>query len=59
MLLQYPLSALMTPIPVIPFTTKEITGCTAETAKGADKSAINPHCFSFYVILCCFSNSIH
>ena len=47
MLLQYPLSALMTPIPVIPFTTKEITGCTTETAKSADKSAINPNCFFF------------
>ena len=34
----YPLPALLTAPPLIPFTTDEITGCTNESAKGANKS---------------------
>ena len=38
--------ALLTPLPVIPFTTEEITGCTDETAIGANKVGQNPpSCF--------------
>ena len=38
----------MTPLPVIPFTTKEITGCTIEAAKEANKAARNPS-FCFFI----------
>ena len=31
----------MTPLPVIPFTTEEITGCTNEASKGANKAGRN------------------
>ena len=42
----YPLPALLTPLPLIPFTTEEITGCTNEAAKGANKAPRNlPFCF--------------
>ena len=42
----YPLSALLPPLPLIPFTTEEITGCTNEAAKGANKTPRNPpSCF--------------
>ena len=34
----YPLPALLTPPPLTPFTTEEITGCTNETNKGANKA---------------------
>ena len=34
----HPLPALLTPLPLIPFTTEEITGCTNEVAKGANKA---------------------
>ena len=34
----YPLPALLTPLPLIPFTTEEITGYTNEAAKGANKT---------------------
>ena len=48
----YPLSALLIPLPLIPFTTKEITGCTNEAAKGTNKAGKNlPSCFSFHVLL--------
>ena len=34
------------PLPLIPFTTEQITGCTNETAKGANKAPRNPtSCF--------------
>ena len=36
----------MIPLPVIPFTTVEITGCTNEAAKGAHTAPRNPlSCF--------------
>ena len=58
-LFMYRLPALLTPLPLIPFTTKEITGCTNEVAKGANKAPRNlPSCF-FYFMLYCFSNSIN
>ena len=38
----YPFPALMTPHPVIPFTTEKITGCANEGAKNANKAPINP-----------------
>ena len=34
----YPLAALLAPLPLIPFSADEITGCTNELAKGANKS---------------------
>ena len=50
----YSLPALLTPLPIIPLTTEEITGCTNEAAKGANKSPRNlSSCFfiSFTVSL--------
>ena len=45
----YPLFALLTPLPRIPFTTEEITGCTNEAAKGANQAPRNPpSCFFIY-----------
>ena len=42
----YPLPALLTQLPVIPFTKEEITGCTNEAAKGDNKAPKNPpSCF--------------
>ena len=42
----YPLPALLTPLPLIPFTTEEITGRTIKVAKGANKAPRNlPSCF--------------
>ena len=34
--------ALLTPLTLIPFHTEEITGCTNETDKGANKAERNP-----------------
>ena len=48
----YPLPALLTPLPLIPFTTEEITRCTNEAAKGANKAPRNPpSCFLCHLIL--------
>ena len=52
----YPLPALLTQLPIIPFTKEEITGCTNEVAKGDNKAPKNPACF-FYFIFYCFNNS--
>ena len=42
----YPISALLSPLPLIPFTTEEITGCTNEVAEGIEKTGrILPPCF--------------
>ena len=42
----YPLPALLTPLPLMPFTFEEITSCTNEMAKGANKVPRNPpSCF--------------
>ena len=46
----YLLPALPTPLLVIPFTTKEVTGFTNEAAKGAIKTQRNPS--SCYFISC-------
>ena len=43
MLSIYPVSAILTPLPLIPFTTEEITGCTIEVTKGARKARRNQH----------------
>ena len=57
MLSIYPVSAILTPLPLIPFTTEEITGCTIEVTKGARKARRNQHhwffisCFTVWVIL--------
>ena len=46
----YPLPALLTPLPLIPSTTK-ITGCTNEAATGTNKAPRNlPSCL-FHVLL--------
>ena len=51
----YPFPALLTPLPVIPFTTEEMTGCTNEAAKGANKTPRNrPSCF----FISCFTVSV-
>ena len=45
-------SALLTPLPVIPVSTEEITDCNNEGAKGANKAGRNPpSCFLFHVSL--------
>ena len=41
----YPLPALLTPLPLILFTTEEITGNSNEAAKGANKVPNLPSCF--------------
>ena len=42
----YPFSALLTPLTLIPFPTEEITYCTNEATKGANKTPRNPpSCF--------------
>ena len=49
----YPLPAFLTPLPIIPFTTEEITGCTNEAAKGANKVPRNPPSYflvSFFTV---------
>ena len=51
------LLALVTPIPRIPFTTKELTGYTNEAANGANKPPGNlPLFFSFFIL--CFTVSV-
>ena len=52
----YPFPALLTPFPLIPSNTEEITGCNNEVAKGANTVGGNPSscyfisCFTFSVI---------
>ena len=47
----YSLPALLTPLPLISFTTEEITGCTNEAGKGANKARRNsPSCFFSHVL---------
>ena len=41
-MLLYPLPVLLTSIPVTPFTTVEVIGCTTDAAKGASKAPRNP-----------------
>ena len=42
----FPLPALLTPHPLIPFTTDKITGCTNKAAEVANKALRNlPSCF--------------
>ena len=51
----YLLPALLISLPHIPFTTEEITGCTNEAAKGANKAGRNPpSCF----LISCFTVSV-
>ena len=51
----YPLPALLAPLPLIPFTTEEITGCTNEVANSANKAGRNPlSCF----FISCFTVSV-
>ena len=51
----YPFPALLSPLPFIPFTTEEITGCTNEAAKGTSKVPRNPpSCF----FVSCFTVSV-
>ena len=44
----YPFPALLTPIPLILFTTEEVTCCTNEATKGANKAPRNPPSFFFF-----------
>ena len=45
-MLLYPVSALLTPLPVIPFTTEKIVGCTNKGANGDNTASRNPpSCF--------------
>ena len=41
----YPLSALLIPLPLIPFTTEEFTGYVKEAAKGPSKQENPSYCF--------------
>ena len=53
------LPALLTSLPLILFTTEEITGCTNEVSKGVNKARRNPlYCF-FSFMFYCFSNTIN
>ena len=51
----YPFPALLTPLPLIPFTTEEITGCTNEAAKGAKEAGRNSPSYFF---ISCFTVSV-
>ena len=54
-LTMYPLPALLTSFPFIPFTTEEITSCTNKVAKGAEKAPRNQSsCF----LISCFTISV-
>ena len=47
----HPLPSLLTAIPLIPFTTEEVTGCTTKTAKGVNKEPRNLlACFFFFFL---------
>ena len=46
----YPLPTLLTPLPLIPFTTEEVTGCTNEAAK-CEIQEIPLLVFIFHVLL--------
>ena len=59
MLFIYPLPTLLTPLPFIPFTTEEITGCPIEAVKGANNAPRNPPLLFFYFMFYSFSNSIN
>ena len=49
------LPALLTPLPLIPFTIEEITSCTSESTNGASKAPGNlPYCF----FISCFIVSV-
>ena len=51
----YPLPALLNPLPLMPFTTEEIIGCTNEAVKGTNKTPRNPpSCF----FISCFTASV-
>ena len=43
----YPLPALLTPLPLIPFSTEEITGCINDAAKSANKPPRIPPSYLF------------
>ena len=51
----YPLPALLTPLPLMPFTTEEITSCTNEVARGANKASRN---LPSYFFISCFTVSV-
>ena len=50
-----PLPALLTPLPIITFTNKEITVCTNEVAKDANKAPRNSSSCLFYFMFYCFT----
>ena len=52
----YPLSALLTLLPLIRFTTEEISGCTNEATKGTNKA---PRNLSFCSFISCFTVSVN
>ena len=55
----YPLPTLLTPLPLKPFAYEEITGCTNEAAKGANKASRNlPSCFFISCITVAVNPSI-
>ena len=49
----YPLPSLLTPHPLTPSTTEEITGCTNETAEGANKA--EDICRFVFLLISCFT----
>ena len=51
----YPLPALPTPLPLIPFTTDEVIGCTNEAPKIANKASRNSSACFF---ISCITNSV-
>ena len=58
MLFIYPLPAILALLPLIPFTTDGIIGCTNEMAKHADKASRNPPPSFFYFMFYFFSKFI-
>ena len=45
------LPTLLISLPLTPFTTEEVTGCTNEAAEGAKKAPRNPPSCFFYALL--------
>ena len=48
---------LVTPLPLLPFTTEEILDCTNEVARGSKKSS-KKSAFLFFLFLSCFTVSV-
>ena len=51
----YPLPGHLTPFPLIPFTTDNMTACTTKAAEGAKKAPRSPASSCFFISCCTIS----